>query len=449
MHDDDEPLTEYEDRLRHALQRIPTPESDPDDVLARVEHGVRVRVRRRRVGAAGLGVAAVLAAAAVVVPTYYDSGDENVADDPSGHQGQTDRLHSSHDKTAASAEAEERRGDLETPDELSKQTAGKVTDPSGLSVSAIATNDSGAVSLIGESICPDGPCVVTGSPTGSTGYRIAPTDDRLLEARTWRTSTTVNDAPGIQVGADPSNSWAWTDAFYSTHDSGKTWEAVDLPTSLVVEDVQSSNGRVWAFGERSDGRPAVASSAEHSDNWVTEPVPVRADESIETPMVVADRLAFVASRPDSARAELVSQTAGGWDRRGVPCPNPVKSTTARDTVWLGCRTPNGSDYLAWSRDRGVDWSYEVVNRTGLSAVGGVDGDTAVAAAGDDLLVVDADGTPRKASTPYDASDDVWDGEAAYNSIRMGSDGTGYATTNGGALARTDDGGHTWKAQFLP
>lgn len=447
MHDDDEPLTDYEEQLRHALRRVPAPDSDPDDVLARVESGVRRRVRRRRIGAASLSAAAVLAAAAVVVPGL-DTGDSNVADPPHGTPD-SHRHGGALDGGSKPAEGKGKPGTIKVPGQKGKTAAGRPTDPDSLSVSAIATNDAGAVSLIGESKCPDGPCVVTGSPKDGSDYRIAPTGDRLLQPMKVTTTKTARTEPGIQVGSDPSNSWAWTDAFYATHNAGRTWKHVKLPAALQVEDVESTGERVWAFGERKDGRAAVASAAEHSDDWVSEPVPVGADESIDTPMVVDGRVAFVATKRDGNRADLVRQQAGGWDRRSIACPEPVTSSGTQDTVWLGCRNPNGSDFVTWTDDDGARWDVSVVDKRGLSAVGGVDSDTAVAAAGDDLYVVDSEGSTRKATTPYDESDDVWDGPASYDSIRIGEDGTGYATTNGGALARTEDGGNTWHAESLP
>lgn len=448
MHDDDEPLTGYEDRLRDALHRVPTPDSDPDAVLARVEHGVRRRVRRRRIGTASLGVAAVLAAAAVVVPGFYD-GSSDVADPNHGPGTPSQGAHQGHGQHKGTPMTTKGKPEVKTPKATDPDPAGKVTDPNGIAVSGVATNDSGAVSVIGESTCPDGPCVVTGSPKGSKDYRIAPTDDRLTKMSTSTTETAATGEPGIQVGSDPANSWAWTDGFYSTHDAGRTWRPVDLPTSLKVEDVESAERRVWAFGTRDNGRAAVASSAENSDHWVDEPVPVHADETIDTPMIVDNRVAFVATERYSAKADLVRQRGTGWARHSVPCPEPVKSSGASGTVWLGCRTPNGSDYVAWSHNGGSKWNYEMVDQPGLSAVGGVDKDTAVAAAGDDLLVVDSGGKTHEAATPFDESDPVWDGTAGYESIRISDDGTGYATTNGGALARTDDGGHTWQAEKLP
>lgn len=446
MHDDDEPLIDYEEQLRHALRRVPTPDSDPDAVLARVEFGVRRRVRRRRIGVASLSAAAVLAAAAVVVPSL-DTSDSPVADPT--HSPPESQRQPGHKAGSKPAEGKAKPGTIEAPGAKAKASAGKRTDPDDLSVSAIATNDAGAVSLIGRSKCPDGPCVVTGSPQGSSQYRIGPTGDRLLQPMNLTTAKSVTTEPGIQVGVDPSNSWAWTDAFYATHDAGRTWKHVKLPASLRVSDVESTGERVWAFGERKDGRAAVASSSEHSDDWVPEPVPVGPDEAIDTPMVVDGRVAFVASQRDGDRAHLVRQQGGGWNRTSIACPEPVTSAGTQDTVWLGCRNPKGSNYVTWTKDDGADWNVSVVQRPGLSAVGGVDSDTAVAAAGDDLYVVDSEGGTRKAATPYDESDDVWNGRAGYDSIRIGSDGTGYAATNGGALARTVDGGNTWRAESLP
>lgn len=443
MHDD-EPMIDYEEHLRHALQRVPTPDSDADAFLNRVEHGVRRRVRRRRVATASLGAAAVLAAAAVVVPGL-DTDDSHVADPAHG----PDSDGPGHANGDSSRMANGTPGGVEVPNGKQKTAAGKLTDPDDLSVSAVATNASGAVSVIGKSDCPDGPCVVTGSPTSSHAYRIAPTGDRLLRPMTATTKATAATEPGIQVGSDAANSWAWTDRFYSTHDAGRTWAPVDLPTTLRVEYVESTGERVWAFGRRGDGRAVVASSAEHTDNWVNEPVPVGADESIDTPMVVDDRVAFVATERAGNEAELVRERNGAWDRSALTCPEPVTSSGASDTVWIGCRTPNGSDFVTWSHDDGAKWNYAFVDRPGLSAVGGVDSDTAVAAVGEDLYVVESGGDLRPAAAPYDATDPVWDGPANYDSIRIGKDGTGYATTNGGALAHTVDGGRTWQAKSLP
>lgn len=440
---DDEPMEDYEQRLRDALHRVPAPDSDVDDVLARVQVGVRRRVRRRRVGAASLGAAAVLVAGVVLVPTQLDN-DSTVADAPSATPP-GDRLHQFGKHGSETADTTPSTPG-KAPGTAAEESAGKATKATDISVSGIATNGSGNASMIGEGTCPGGPCLVTGSPDKPSTLRIAPSSDGLLKPMTLSTST--DDKPGIQVGSDPANSWAWTDALYSTHDAGKTWTPVTLPESLTVDDVESAAGRVWVFGERADGRPRVVSSQENADDWTTENVPVGSNESIETPMVVGGRTAFVASDETSNHSRFVQRTDDGWVASSVPCPEPVNSTSSADTVWLGCRTPNGSDLVTWSTDDGHDWHVQLVDQPGLSAVAGANDDRAVAAAGEHLIVVKSDGTSKPADDPYTASDDVWDGSARYDSVRIEPDGVGFATTNGGAIARTDDGGVTWKSTDL-
>lgn len=441
--------TQYEERLRHALRHVSTPSADPDAVLARVEHGVRRRVRRRRIGTATLGVAAVMTAAAVVVPSLSD--DSRVADGPRkppGHEA-SKRLHSLEKSGSATAGVQPHKR-TDTP-KKSALTAGNVTKASDIAVSDIAVNPSGDVGVIGESNCPGGPCIVAGSPADNADFRVAPSKDNLLRPMKMTVSKTVGgENPGIELGSDSSNLWAWTDAFYATHDAGKTWKPVALPHALRVKNVQANNGRVWAFGVRANGRAGVASADEHGENWASEPVPVGAHETIETPMVVGDRVAFVASGRDGYRSAFVRRSSTGWTRTRVMCPTPVASTSADSTVWLGCRTPS-SPVVIWSRDGGKHWESTLISRRGPSAVGGVNATTAIVGVGAEMMTVNAtNGAVEPVlAPPFIASDDVWDGKVAYTSIRFDDNGTGWATTTGGALGRSDDGGRTWHPASLP
>ena len=442
----------YEERLRHALRQVPTPAADADDVLERVEHGVRRRVRRRRAGTATLGVAAVLVAGAVVVPNL--GSDDNVADGPrkADHQS-SKRLQATQKQGSAAAGTTTKppRSSGMASKQPSASRPGKTTKPRGLAVSGIAVNSAGDVGVIAKGDCADGPCIVAGSPANDVDYRVAPSNDHLLESmELTATKTYDNQSPGIEVGSNASNWWAWTDAFYSTHDGGKTWKPVVLPDSLRVKDVQSNNGRVWAFGVRANGRFGAASASENGNNWVKESVPVGVDETIETPMVVDNRVAFVASDRYSQRSKFLRRSSVGWTRSSVPCPKPVESTSADSTVWLGCKSPTGSELVTWSHDGGNNWDVALIDRPNLTAVGGVNSDQAIVGVGADMIMVTAGNSSMKpVEAPFDASDDVWGDEVGYTKIRFVSDGTGYATTTGGALARSEDGGRTWQPQSLP
>lgn len=437
----------YEERLRRALHQVSTPTADADAVLAGVDRGVRRRVRRHRIGAATLGVASVVAAAAIVVPDL--GGDTTIADGPQ-HPGRqhAKRLHAAEGHESGTATVRPPRS-VGKP-KSARMPAGNVTEPRNLAVSSIAVNASGDVGLIGESRCADGPCIIAGSPADDVDYRVAPTHENLLEKMKLSATASAGTGPGIEVGTDASNWWAWTDAFYATHDAGKTWKPVVLPASLRVENVQSNNGRVWAFGVRPNGRSGAASATVGGHDWSTVAVRVRAGESIETPMVAGNRVAFVAADRDSARSKFVRRSAWGWTRTSVPCPTPVESTSQGSTAWLGCTTPSDQQLVAWSRDGGRNWDITLIRHRGLTAVGGVNDETAIVGVGADMLRVNATtGTVEPVMAPFSRSDDVWDGGVGYTKIRFDGNGTGYATTTGGALARTDDGGHSWRPASLP
>lgn len=443
--------TDYEQRLRRALQEFPTPAADPDTVLERVEHGVRRRVRRRRVGTATLGVAAVMTAAAVVIPNLNE--DTTVADHPrsTDHQNskplRSERLGGS---ATSGVTPRQKAPDRPKTPTTSHPPAGKTAKPSDLTVSDIAVNDAGDVGVIGKSNCSGGPCIVAGSPATDVDYRVAPPHGRRLKQMNLSTTRTVGGvAPGIELGSDPVNWWAWSDELYVSHDSGKTWKAVTLPNSLSVTGVKSANKRVWAFGVRSDGRSGVASADQGGDNWNREPVPVTATETIDTPMVIDGRVAFVASAPNKVRSAFVHRSGSGWTRNSVPCPKPVKSTSATQTVWLGCTTSTNDQLVTWSHDDGDSWDVTLIERDGLSAVGGVDSETAIVGVGADMLRVTADGGKEAVAPPFSASDDVWGKKVGYTTIRFDSSGTGWAATTGGALGRSDDGGRTWQPASLP
>ncbi|MDN5853022.1 MAG: hypothetical protein L0K86_09275 [Actinomycetia bacterium] len=438
--------TDYEERLRRALHDLPTPVADADTVLGRVEHGVRRRVRRRRLGTATLGVAAVMTAAAVVIPTL--SEESTVADGPQRPDHESSkRLRPDHLGGSATAGIRPRQKGIGTPKKARRPGVGKTATPTNLAVSDIAVNSSGDVGVIGKSTCPDGPCIVAGSPAEGVDFRVAPPNSHRLEKMKLSSTETVGGmAPGIELGSDPSNWWAWTDALYATHDSGKTWKAVRLPDSMSVTGVKSDNSRVWAFGVRTNGRSGVASADQRKNNWAREPVPVGAGESIETPMIIDGHVAFIASARKNPRSAFVRRSGSGWTRSSVPCPAPVKSTSANSTVWLGCTTPTDDQLVAWSHDDGDNWQMTLIERPGLSAVGGVNSTTAIVGVGTDMVRVNADTgrvTPVGAP-PFTSSDDVWGDEVGYATIRFDSNGTGWATTTGGALGRSDDGGRTWQ-----
>ena len=441
---------DYEERLRRALHEVPTPTADAETVLERVEQGVRRRVRRRRIGTATLGVAAVMTAAAVVIPSLND--ENTVADSPQRPQHESSkRLHSDHKGGSASAGVAPSQKGIGKAKKARRPAAGKTTRPTELAVSDIAVNASGDVGVIGKSTCDGGPCIVAGSPAEGIDYRVAPHDGRKLEKMQSTTTATVGGgAPGIELGSDPANWWAWTDALYATHDAGKTWKTVKLPNKLSVTGVKSDNKRVWVFGVRADGRSGVASADEHDDNWAKEPVPVGGRETISTPLVVNGNVAFVASARDNARSAFVRRSKSGWTRSSVPCPNPVDSTSTDSTVWLGCTTPTDDQLVAWSQDNGENWNVALIKRPGLRAVGGVDAQKAIVGAGADMLQVSSrDGSVTPVKPPFSASDDVWGKKIGYTTIRFDSNGTGWATTTGGALGRSDDGGKTWRAASLP
>ena len=442
-HDD----TEYEERLRRVLREVPSPHADADAVLSRVETGARRRVRRRRIGGAVVGVAAVATAAFVVVPTFDQ--DSNVADGPASVKSRHKQpLHSTelHKKGSAAIESPRRKGKATA--ERATLAAGSATKATDLAVSDIALSDQGDLSLIGQGSCSDGPCLVTGAPESASNFRVAPTTERLLKPVTVRATASTATRPGIQVGDDESNSWTWTDAFYASHDAGETWQAVRLPGSMSVNDVQAAGGRVWAFGSRPDGRAVVASSEEHKDDWVTAAAPVRADETITTPMAVDDEVAFVATN-GTDKSAFVRHDGSRWVRSPAPCARPVESSTADGTVWLGCRRANGLGTVSWSTDGGTSWkSSRLEVSPQLTALGGIDSRTAMISSGKMLYVFDTSGVTAAATVPF-SGDKVWGDKVGYTSIRFDSDGTGYATTTGGALARSDDAGATWRVESLP
>lgn len=444
-HDD----SDYEERLRRVLRQVPSPRADADDILARVESGARRRVRRRRIGGAVASVAAVAVAAAVIVPNVDQ--ESNVASDPDGVQTHPSekRLHSTELHKRGTAEYNGKQPKSNPTGEQTALAAGQTTKATDVAVADFAVSGSGDLSLIGEGSCPDGPCYVTGSSTASTDYRVAPTHDRLLQPMKLTATASVATTPGIRVGSDEANSWTWTDTLYATHDAGKTWKPAKLPGSFTVSDVEPSGGRVYAFGTRNNGRAAVASSREDSDAWVNETVPVGADESIQSPMVVGDKVAFVASGRNSNRTTLVIRDGSTWKRMPSPCSDAVESSSADDTIWLGCRRPSGLSTVVWSHDDGATWnSLNSGLPPELGAVGGVDADSAVASVGEQLYVIDGGGGSAPVAAPF-SDKDAWGDTVGYTAIRFDDDGTGYAKTTGGALARSNDGGATWKPETLP
>jgi photosystem II stability/assembly factor-like uncharacterized protein len=222
--------------------------------------------------------------------------------------------------------------------------------------------------------------------------------------------------------------------------------------------VQALGDTVWAFGTAAtDGSPVVLSSPVAGDQWSTADVGLTSTDLLAAP-VVADGVVGAIVTHAEGQQEFVRSRDNGSTWQAVPapagCQTPLSSSGIEGAVWLHCSSATGDAVLAVSADAGDTWSQQSLPPPGsaLTTMTGIDSEHALVTDATALSIVTVasdGGAVEPVPGPYTADADVWADASGYTYAGFTDPETGYLITSGGALARTDDGGHHWEPVKLP
>lgn len=312
-----------------------------------------------------------------------------------------------------------------TPSRSTRRVGPAWGDADVVSVTATSTRTLVVLgSVPDQASCPPGACV-----------RLAESRDGGATFRSLPVPRGVRAATGIRFGS-ANDGWLFGGGLWATHDGGGTWRRlVGIPP---VSRLEAAGGTVWALADGRGDQQRLWSSPVGSDDWR----PVRG-VTVTGPADLAvrgDRVTVVGADGSAAW----SNAAGGFASVPNPCEAALEvRLTAAGSLWATCVTGTAA-YLATSRDGGATWTKVPVD-TGQGAlpnsvvVGARTRDQAVAWVGNGdtgLARITAEGRLRP--LPDIGTGVSWLG---FTDPRVG-----YAVTCCGVsgLARTDDGGTSWR-----
>ncbi len=193
-------------------------------------------------------------------------------------------------------------------------------------------------------------------------------------AAPFASTTPAAEAAGRVTFADPLNGWVYGGGLWSTHDGGRTWSQVILPSGVVTAAAAAS-GRVHLLVEECNtaggmcqfGR--VLSSPVERDRFAPDPVPRLGfgggsfDGALVTAGAAVVYTAFVSTGTRS-RSSLFVRAEGSWERRPAPCSGsfgtPLVAGASAGRLVAVCGDEPGAGnqrkHAFRSRDGGRRWT---------------------------------------------------------------------------------------------
>jgi photosystem II stability/assembly factor-like uncharacterized protein len=332
--------------------------------------------------------------------------------------------------------------------------------PDDVAVESVTAVRSGSFWVLGTGRCPQGACKVIAHTTdeGATfSFRTGP--DPGEPTRTPGPAG-LAEPPGaidLRYAVTGDDAWGFGEEVWATHDAGRTWAPVAFPVPVAVSSIQAWNDRVWAFGTATtDGAPVVLSSPVAEDQWSEAHVGLASTDRLAAPGVADGVVGAMVTHADGLQEYVRSRDGGStWEAVPAPsgCETPLSSSGVEGAVWLHCSSAAGA-VLAVTTDGGDTWSEQSLPppSSGLTTMTGIDSEHALVTDATTLSIVAVasdGGAVQQVPGPYTASDDVWADASGYTYAGFTDPSTGYLITSGGALARSEDGGHHWKPVELP
>jgi photosystem II stability/assembly factor-like uncharacterized protein len=289
--------------------------------------------------------------------------------------------------------------------------------------------------------------VVLGRTTG----RCAPTCLRLAEThdggKTWTSlpvpsdATAVDDVEGARRDDASSvrfgsglDGWIFGGGLWSSHDGGESWTAMDLPG--VVDRLEAAGGTAWALVDVGDSTEQLWQASVGSDEWrrvADVEVKGPADLAVQGPRVVV-----------LGTDRGWSNASGSFQEVDDPCGRSSLEVrlSGSGSLWATCVTGNAA-FLATSTDSGVTWTTVPTDESRGSLPNSI---PVGARTGAEAMVWLGDGTGLARMSADGTLTPVKDLGTGVSWLGFTDPRVGYAVTccSIGTLARTDDGGATWR-----
>jgi photosystem II stability/assembly factor-like uncharacterized protein len=282
----------------------------------------------------------------------------------------------------------------------------------------------------------------TSGSCGATCLRMAESHD---QGRTWTALPVPTDARSVDDVEGPrpetaayarfgsgQDGWLFGGGLWSTHDGGFTWAALDVPGG--VYRLEAAAGTAWALVDVGNSKEQLWSSPVGDDDWQ------RVDGvDVEGPadLAVQGKRVVVLGTGDAAW----TNDSGAFRRTQNPCATSVEvRLSGSGSLWATCITGTAAHLVA-SEDEGVTWS-DVPVDTGQGAL---PNSVSVGArsTGEAVLAIPTQPVARLDLTGKVSAvaDPPTEGDVGY--LGFTTRDVGYAIV-GSALWRTDDGAETWR-----
>ncbi len=460
MTPDDEDL---ESRLRHELTAPRSADRiDAEDFLSGVHHGAKVRRRKRTVSVAAAGVLAIAGAGLALNTTGILNGSPTpVATSPSEATTPVTDGPSTPSSIAPSSPRGTTANESPTP---SKESVSPVNGPVTISAHGpISAADVHPVSLTATGN--DHQWVLAETPggqgctTSSCATLLVTTD----HGARWKdvgqlpappassdatTPTSVSQVRFAKQNDTTYDGWAYGDALWSTHDSGRTWSAAQSPAGQVTQ-LEAWGDYVYAgvtSAEPGAHSAQLYRSPTATDEWT--PVPVGGRLTNVQALAAAQGVVGLIDAKGLRSVLYVSRNGTSWERQRA-CPTgsqPQTLSTATDpskgigSLWVTCTTATTTTVVYMDTDSWGSWQ-NVAGTFGAA-------DLALAARTPDQGFVaggDTSGIDKVASGSTPVSVPGVDARDVGSPVFFGftNDGTGYLLSSAGSILSTTDGGTTW------
>ncbi len=292
---------------------------------------------------------------------------------------------------------------------------------------------------------------LNGAGAGSSGIIYRTTNG----GQTWTqqripSPNTVNDVQFVtpQIGFA-----AARDGIFSTNDSGQTWTKANVPVdkSFGFRDVHFINPQIgWATGENN----TLITTTNGGQTWTQQRVPAAdTTDDLTTVRFVNANVGWVSS----GNTKLYRTTDGGrsWTlSNDFPVPvngflanyffSDAQNGWAITTRIFPSATINGEHVVIWrTTDGGISWQQVSTSRVSILTDLAVTGKQSVLAVGNYLMNHTTNGGALWTIDKLQRDTVVQEGQF-YRAVSAVNERTAFAAGWYSRVARTDDGGVTWK-----